>query len=82
MSNASIILVENESPFSPISQLHYEFYSNEDEVRKKLNDDQNIQCIVSKKDIGFGGAQCPQVCDYADGVDTMQFLKACVNERL
>jgi len=35
----------------------------------------NIQCIVSKKDIGFGGAQYPQVCDYADGVDTMKFLK-------
>lgn len=74
MTNGSILLVENESPFSPISQLHYEFYSNGDEVRKKLAEDQNIQCLVSKRDIGFGGAQRPQVCDYADGIDTMEFL--------
>jgi hypothetical protein len=75
MTNGSILLVENESSFSPISQLHYEYYSNEDEVREKLRNSQDIQCIVSKKDIDFGGAQCPQVCDYADGVDTMLFLR-------
>lgn len=75
MTNGSIILVENESAFSPISQLHYEFYSNENDVREKLKNDQNIQCIVSKNDIDFGAAQCPNVCDYADGVDTMQFLQ-------
>jgi hypothetical protein len=75
MTNGSIILVENESPFSPISQLHYEYYSNEDDVREKLKNDQNIQCIVSKNDIDFGGAQRPDVCDYADGVDTMEFLQ-------
>jgi len=75
MSNESIILVENESPFSPIAQLHYQYYSNENEVRTSIKDDRNIQCIVSKKDIGFGGAQSPQVCDYADGIDTIAFLK-------
>ncbi|HWI91505.1 MAG TPA: acyl-CoA reductase [Flavisolibacter sp.] len=75
MTNGSIILVENESPFSPISQLHYEYYSNENDVSEKLRNDQNIQCIVSKNDIDFGGAQCPDICDYADGVDTMQFLQ-------
>jgi len=75
MSNDSIILIENESSFSPISQLHYQYYTNEQEVRATLKNDENIQCIVSKKDIGFGGAQYPQVCDYADGIDTMKFLK-------
>lgn len=74
MTNGSIILVENESVFSPISQLHFEYYSNENELRERLKNDENIQCIVSKNDIGFGGAQCPDVCDYADGVDTMAFL--------
>lgn len=75
MTNGSIILVENESAFSPVSQLHYEYYGNENEVREKLKNDQTIQCIVSKNDIAFGGAQCPGVSDYADGVDTMEFLK-------
>jgi hypothetical protein len=76
MTNGSILLVENESPFSPISQLHYQFYEDATAVREQLKADQNIQCIVSKNDIGFGGAQCPDVCDYADGVDTMAFLKS------
>jgi len=75
MTNGSIILIENESSFSPISQLHYQYYANETEVRDKLKDDVNIQCIVSKNDIGFGGAQRPQVCEYADGIDTIEFLK-------
>jgi len=75
MTNGSILLVENESTFSPISQLHYQFYDDEKEVREKLKGDQNIQCVVGKNDIEFGGAQCPDVCDYADGVDTMAFLK-------
>jgi len=74
MSNGSILLVENPSPFSPIGQLHYEFYSDEHAVREKLKGDQNIQCVVSRNDTSFGGAQCPDVCDYADGVDTMSFL--------
>lgn len=74
MTNDSIILIENESAFSPISQLHYEYYNNENEAREKLKKDQNIQCIISKKDIGFGEAQCPNVTDYADGIDTMEFL--------
>ena len=76
MTNGSILLVENESPFSPISQLHYEYYANEKEVKEKLKSDSTVQCIVSKNDIGFGEAQCPGVCDYADGVDTMKFLKS------
>jgi hypothetical protein len=76
MTNGSILLVENESPFSPISQLHYEYYTDESQVKEKLKSDSTVQCIVSKTDIGFGQAQCPGVCDYADGLDTMKFLKA------
>jgi hypothetical protein len=74
MTNGSVILVENTSPFSPISQLHYEYYDDEKEVTEQLRHDANIQCVVGEKNIDFGGAQCPQVCDYADGRDTMAFL--------
>jgi hypothetical protein len=74
MTNGSVILVENNSPFSPISQLHYEYYDDERQVMEELRDDSSIQCIVGEKNIDFGGAQCPQVCDYADGTDTMAFL--------
>jgi hypothetical protein len=74
MSNGSILLIEDANPFSPISQLHYQFYTDSNEVRNHLSQNDNIQCIVGEEDIRFGGAQCPDVCDYADGVDTMAFL--------
>jgi hypothetical protein len=74
MSNASILLAEESSPFSPISQLNYEFYTHEDELINSLRDNSAIQCIIGKKFIPFGQAQYPAINDYADGADTIQFL--------
>jgi hypothetical protein len=74
MSNDSIVLLENESPFSPISQLHYQFYDTPDEMLNKIDKDK-IQCIVGKKHLSFGQAQLPRLTDFPDGVDTLSFLK-------
>lgn len=76
MTNGSILLVEDASMFSPISQLNFEYYSDRKEVQKKLHDNASIQCVVGDENTGFGKAQEPHICDFADGVDTMQFLKA------
>jgi hypothetical protein len=75
MTNGSILLVEENSFFSPISQLHYEYYSDKKEVQQKLHDNQSIQCIISDETTGFGEAQRPAISDFADGVDTMAFLQ-------
>lgn len=74
MSNESLLLVEDPSPFSPIGQLHYQFYRTADELRQQLTVDEKIQCVVSQTDVHFGEAQQPSVCDFADGVDTMKFF--------
>ncbi len=74
MSNESIILSENKSVFSPISQLNYEFYSNLDLLKTDLEKNTDLQCIVGKNFIPFGKAQCPLVDDYADRVDVLGFL--------
>lgn len=74
MSNKSLLLVEDASPFSPISQLHYQFYRNYDEMHSQLSNNEKIQCIVSRQAVTFGAAQQPDVCNFADGVDTIQFL--------
>jgi hypothetical protein len=75
MSSGSILLVEDPSPFSPIAQLHYEYYDDINEVKKTLKGNDAIQCVVGKEGLPFGAAQKPGVCDFADGVDTIQFLK-------
>lgn len=74
MTNGSIILHEDASPFSPISQLHYTFYNDLSAVTAALSGNNDIQCIVGKNWLPFGTAQQPGLTDYADGVDTMQFL--------
>jgi len=76
MSNDSIVLLENESPFSPISQLHYQYYSDKSATIAAL-DKNKIQCLVGKDFIPFGDAQKPGLKDFPDGIDTMEFLRNC-----
>ena len=75
MTNGSVLLTENESPFSPISQLHYEFYGDADAIKESLRNHPAVQCVVGREYTPFGNAQCPAITDFADGVDTMEFLK-------
>lgn len=77
MSNESIILTENSSPFSPVSQVHYQFYDDKETLLPSLQNNTEIQCIVGHGQIPFGKAQMPSLTDYADGVDTLDFLKKC-----
>ncbi|MFT3902236.1 MAG: acyl-CoA reductase [Niabella sp.] len=74
MSTPALILVEDESIFSPVSQLHYEFYNFEEAALQSAAMNDSVQCIVGKKYIPFGQAQCPAIDQYADAVDTMEFL--------
>jgi hypothetical protein len=73
MTNGSVLLSENPSAFSPISQVNYQFYSNKDNLSVSL-DPEKIQCIVGHGQVPFGETQHPSLRDYADGVDTMAFL--------
>ncbi|MBX2907783.1 MAG: acyl-CoA reductase [Taibaiella sp.] len=74
MSNESLLLVENELPFSAVSVLHYRYYDGKDELMKSLAESEDIQAVVGHGAIPFGEAQRPSLSDYADGVDTMKFL--------
>ncbi|HVS97064.1 MAG TPA: hypothetical protein VHE54_11295, partial [Puia sp.] len=81
MTNGSILLTENESPFSPISVLHYQYYPNGGRKPDvETGGQSDIQCVVesgqrSGRSVPFGQAQQPGLQDYADGVDTMEFLR-------
>jgi len=74
MANESIILLENPSIFSPISQLNYEFYTDKNTVAEGLRTMDDLQCAVGHEYIPFGRAQLPSLTDYADGIDTINFL--------
>ena len=77
--NGFLLLKEDTSYSSPIASLFYEFYSDKNTLQKQLDKDKDkIQCIVNQKInpnfISFGQTQQPSLSDYADGVDTLQFL--------
>ena len=79
--NGFLMLKEDENYGSPIATLFYEFYESLNSLESKLeNDVDSIQCVVSntniKNTISFGESQHPNLWDYADGVDTLNFLNS------
>ena len=74
--NGFILLKESKNIGSPVGTLFYEYYNKYEDVRKNLSQiSDKIQCIVSAENlIEFGKTQFPELTDYADGVDTFDFL--------
>lgn len=76
LENDVLLMTVAESLFSPVSVLHYAYYEDIEQVDLELKvQAEQIQCVVSKTGVPFGKAQKPQLNDYADGVDTMHFLR-------
>ena len=86
LQNGFLIIMEDPRIASPISILHYERYSNRQELEKHLlENSENLQCIVAAPEtlsnpqlkanhVGFGNTQSPELWNYADGVDTVGWL--------
>ncbi|ANH80365.1 acyl-CoA reductase [Niabella ginsenosidivorans] len=74
MSTAAILLVEDPSLFSPVSQLNYGYYENRSNLVGELVNNPSVQCIVGSGYMPFGTAQSPAIDQYADGEDTLKFL--------
>lgn len=79
LENGFLMIKEDESYASPIASVFYEYYNSKEELAQKLAKEQDqIQCIVSKgfheNEVDFGQTQHPQLWDYADGVNTLEFL--------
>ncbi len=80
LDSGFLLFKPSEALVSPIAVLFYQTYKD----RRELNDQlslhhEKIQCIVSNPDyleeaIPFGASQVPMLTDYADNVDTLQFL--------
>lgn len=80
LDNGFLILKEDDALVSPISVCFYETYENDSHLEQLLAESaEKIQCIVSsdtrfENSFRFGEAQIPKLEDFADGVDTMEFL--------
>lgn len=77
--NGFLMLKEDSSYTSPIASLFYEYYTDMEKLKNKLAIEKNqIQVIVSNEklinSVKFGETQKPQLHEYADNIDTLQFL--------
>ncbi len=79
LDNNFLLLKEDESYGSPIGTLYFECYSKIEDLAKKLKTEtEQLQCVVGNSNvlngIAFGTTQKPGLMDYADNIDTIQFL--------
>ncbi|MUU77223.1 acyl-CoA reductase [Winogradskyella endarachnes] len=79
LENGFLMIKEDQSYASPIATLFYEFYNSTEELKQKISaESDKIQCVVSQDfldtEIPFGKTQNPELYDYADNVDTIEFL--------
>lgn len=69
------LLVEGEEFSEALSEVTLKHYVTPEEATLWLEQHRDrIQCVVGRDYIPFGQAQHPALTDYADGVDTMDFL--------
>ena len=79
LENGFLMIKEDESFASPIATIFYEYYDNLNDLKIKIQtESENIQCIVAnnfiENEVKFGQTQYPKLWDYADGVNSIQFL--------
>lgn len=82
LDNGFLLVKEDERLTSPLAVLFYEEYDDLAAAQAWLEKHtENIQCVVSVADlqvnnqvVNFGQSQQPALWDYADGIDTLQFL--------
>ena len=79
LDNGFLMLKEDKSFGSPIASVFYETYNHDDEIEVLLKDNEDkIQCVVRQNaenhEVNFGQTQRPQLWDYADNIDTIEFL--------
>lgn len=85
LADDKVMMQESKALSTPLSMLYYHHYENIDELQKSLlalSDE--IQCVVctslTEKTLGYNGAvgfgktQFPELNDYADGINTIEFL--------
>lgn len=81
LDNGYVMLKEDILFSSPISVLYFEYYDKVEDLNKRLDSQQDkMQCLLSNEPfenldhLPFGKAQEPELWDYADGIDTLQFI--------
>lgn len=75
LDNNFVLLKEDDSLHSPLGVLFYQTYKSKSDVEKYIQEHKDkIQVVVGKNYLPFGKAQYPSLFEFADGIDTIDFL--------
>jgi Acyl-CoA reductase (LuxC) len=75
LDNNFLMLRESPDLYSPVGTLHYQFYTTDEDIEEYLNTNkEHIQCVVGHNYIPFGYSQRPVITDFADNINTVDFL--------
>jgi hypothetical protein len=75
LDNNFVMIKESPGLHSPVAVIYFSYYKDRAEVKNYLDQHQHeIQCVVGKGAIPFGYSQRPVITDFADGVNTLDFL--------
>jgi len=81
LDNNFLMIRENTDLHAPTSVLYYEYYTDETGLVEKIkSQEENLQCILSNfeiqglKTLKLGTSQQPGIFDFADQVNTLDFL--------
>lgn len=81
LDNGFLLLKQDKAIASPVAVLYYDYYEDITGINKMINNNKSlVQCIVAKNSAGikhsipFGKTQEPKLWNYADNIDTIDFL--------
>ena len=85
LENGLLLLKEDKHLSSPIACLNYQYYDHKNDLEQELiSQKNNIQCIVGDRskfnlaDVDFGETQDPELWNYADNINTLDFLDSII----
>jgi hypothetical protein len=75
LDNNFLIVKESGDLHSPVATLYYSYYKDYSEAKTFLEaNKEQLQCVIGAEYIPFGYSQHPVITDFADNINTYEFL--------
>jgi hypothetical protein len=76
LDNGFLLLHESTALHPPLAMIHYHSYTHRSEAIEYINQHRDkIQCVSGTVEVPFGTTQQPRIDDFADGINTMEWLE-------
>lgn len=80
LDNGFVLLMESTELHPPLAMIYYHHYKSFEDVLSYITlKKEQIQCVVGNQFAPFGSSQSPSISDFADGINTMEWLKNVIN---